>query len=131
MKINYYELIFVPFVRNYLFVCFLFSVIYKNIELPQTLSSFKKNLKPYLFIFPLFSIPFIQWYSLAFKGSYISSDVFIFDLLAGLIIFYIFSRVHLLKFKKRKILVLIISMILSFLLIILIWSDTAFIMTFP
>lgn len=131
MEFKYSELIFTPFVHNYLFVCFLFSIIYHNIEFPQNINSLNKNLKLFIFISALFSIPLFQWYNISLHGGYYPTDVFILDFLCGLLVFILFTKLNFLSFKKRKKLVLLLCLVLSYFLIKSIWIDTAFIMTFP
>jgi hypothetical protein len=131
MEFKYSELIFTPFVYNFLFVCFLFSIIYKNIEFPQNIGSLNKNYKLFVFIFALFSIPFFQWYNISFNGGYYPTGVFILDFLCGLLVFILFTRANFLFIKKRKELFLLLCAILSYVLIKSIWTDTTFIMTFP
>ena len=131
MEFNYNELIFTPFVYNYLLVSFLFSVIYQNVEFPSTADSQKEKIKPYLFASILFIIPFLQWYNISFHGWYYPASVFILDFIFGLLVFALSTRINFLIFKKRKKLVLLICAILSYYLIKSIWIDTAFIMTFP
>ena len=131
MEFNYTELIFIPFVYNYLFVSFLFAVIFQNVEFPLALDSKNDKIKPLVFIPLLSTIPFLQWYYISFRGWYYPSAVFIFDFILGLLIFTLSSRISFLNFKKRKILVLLLCAIISYYLIKSIWVDTAFIMTLP
>ena len=131
MEFKYSELIFIPFVQNYLIVCFLFSILFKNIEFPQNIGSINKNLKLFIFISALFSIPFFQWYNISFHGGYYPTDVFILDFLCGLLVFTLFKRMNFLLIKKWKRLVFLIWSILTYALVRSIWTDTAFIMTFP
>jgi hypothetical protein len=131
MEFKYIELIFIPFVHNYLFVCILFSIIYTNIEFPQNIGSLIKNFKYFIFISALFAIPFFQWYNISFHGGYYPTDVFILDFLCGLLVFTFFTRLNFIFFKKHKKLVMVLCIIISYVLIKSIWADTAFIMTFP
>ncbi len=131
MEFKYNELIFTPFVYNYLFVSFLFAVIFQNIEIPLALDYKKEKIKPLVFITLLLTIPLLQWYYISYRGWYYPSAVFIIDFIFGLLVFTLSSRISFLNFKKRKILVLLLCAILSYYLIKSIWIDTAFIMTFP
>lgn len=131
MVFKYIELIYTPFVYNYLIVCFLFSIIYINTEFPNSTIYLLKKLKLYIFIVFMFSIPLYQWYNISFHGGYYPTHVFILDLFCGLLVFTLFTKVRVLLLKKSKAIILVLCLILIYILTKSIYADTAIIMTYP
>ncbi|MEY4273179.1 MAG: hypothetical protein RL638_127 [Bacteroidota bacterium] len=80
------DLMTYSFYYNYFIICLLVAISNRNEEF--ILVNFTKPIKSFVSATFLILIPSYEWYYVSYRGSYFPSNIFFYELIIGLLLFY-------------------------------------------
>ncbi len=123
------DLITYSFYYNYFIICLLVAISNRNEEF--IIVKFTKPIKLYLSATFLILIPSYEWYYVSYRGSYFPSNIFVYELIIGLLLFYFGKTVARFIYKKKNSILSLICTVATIWLCFAIKKEIKFIMTLP